>query len=388
MEDNIKNPAAGAAQDQQYEEIDLMELLRKLLGNWKTIVKWCCMAGVAGLIVAFSIPKQYTVTSKLAPEIVSKTSSSLSSLASLAGINLNSMSTSDAVYPELYPEIVGSTPFITELFSVPVELETRKEGTVSTDLYTYLRDYTRAPWWNAVFSAPFKALGWFMGLFRKEEQPKVEGYSEINPYALTEEQERIAKAISENVSLTVDTKNSMITLNVTAQDPKVAADLSGVVIERLVDFVSDYRTEKSRKDLAYYEQLYQEAKDDYYAAQQRYANYVDANQNVVLQSVMTEQDRLRNEMQLAYNLYNTCAQQVQVAKAQVQQETPVCVVLEPPTLPTKASKPSKMMTLVAFVFLGACLSAVWVLFGRDWISKFKSGTGAAPENVSVTEKGN
>ena len=86
---------------------------------------------------------------------------------------------------------------------------------------------------------------------------------------------------------------------------------------------------------------------------------------------MAEQDRLKNEMDLAYNLYNTCAQQVQMAKAKVQQETPVCVVVEPPTLPTQPSKPSKMLTLVAFVFLGACLSAVWVLFGK--------GLGGGPE---------
>lgn len=388
MEEKKINPntADAAVQDQQqYEEIDLMELLRKLLGNWKTIVKWCCIAGVAGLVVAFSIPKQYTVTSKLAPEIVSKTNSSLSSLASLAGVNLNSMSTSDAVYPELYPEIVSSTPFVTELFSVPVAVQTRRDGLVETDLYGYLRDYTRSPWWNAVFSAPFKLLGWVMGLFRDEPQEE-EGYSELDPSALTDEQERIAKAIRESVSLVIDSKNSMITLSVSAQDPKVATDLSEEVISRLEKYVSDYRTEKSRKDLDYYEQLYDEARNDYYAAQQRYANYVDANQNVVLQSVMTEQDRLRNEMQLAYNLYNTCAQQVQMAKAKVQQETPVCVVLEPPVLPTKASKPSKAMTLVAFVFLGACLSGVWVLFGKDCVSKFRQAGGEKTVSKSEGEK--
>lgn len=375
MEENKNKQASSApVQEEQYEEIDLMELLRKLLKNWKTIFKWCCIAGVAGLVVAFSIPKEYTVDSKLAPEIVSRTNSSLSSLASLAGVNLSSMSTSDAVYPELYPEIVSSTPFVVELFSVPVEIETRREGKVSTDLYTYLLDYTRSPWWSAVISAPFKALGWVMSLIRGgDDEEEVKGYSSLDPSALTSEQEQIAKAIRESISVQVDSKNSMITVSVTAQDPLVATDLSKEVIARIEDYVTDYRTEKSRKDLDYYEQLYEEARAEYYDAQQRYAKYVDANQNVVLQSVLTERERLNNEMQLAYNLYNTCAQQVQMAKAKVQQETPVCVVVEPPTLPTKASKPSKMLTLVAFVFLGACLSAVWVLFGKDWVASFKSG---------------
>ena len=186
------------------------------------------------------------------------------------------------------------------------------------------------------------------------------------------------------MSLQVDSKNSMITVEVSAQDPVVATDLSKEVISRIESYVTDYRTEKSRKDLDYYEQLYEEAREEYYDAQQRYARYVDANQNVVLRSVMAEQDRLKNEMDLAYNLYNTCAQQVQMAKAKVQQETPVCVVVEPPTLPTQPSKPSKMLTLVAFVFLGACLSAVWVLFGKDWVADLRSGLKTAKSDAPAT----
>ena len=146
-----------------------------------------------------------------------------------------------------------------ELFSVPVEIETRREGKVSTDLYTYLLDYTRSPWWSAVFSAPFKALGWVMSLVRgSDDEEEAEGYSSLDPSALTTEQEQIAKAIRESISVQVDSKNSMITVSVTAQDPLVATDLSKEVIARIEDYVTDYRTEKSRKDLDYYEQLYKE----------------------------------------------------------------------------------------------------------------------------------
>ena len=98
--------------EEQYDEIDIMELLHKLLKEWKFILKWCGVAAVVGLVIGFSIPKEYTVTSKLAPEVVDKRSGGLSSLASMAGINLGSMSTSDAVSPDLYPEIVSSTPFV------------------------------------------------------------------------------------------------------------------------------------------------------------------------------------------------------------------------------------------------------------------------------------
>lgn len=295
---------------------------------------------------------------------------SLGSLASLAGINLGSMSTADAVYPDLYPDIVASTPFVVELFPVQVNFKYKKEE-MNSDFYNYLKEYTRSPWWSAVIGAPFQALGWVMQKLRGEDEDAEEGYADLNPSELTYEQEQIAKAIREGISLTVDKKTSVLSLTVTAQDPKVAAKISQEVIDRLQTYVANYRTEKSRQDLAYYESLYQEAKEAYFTSQQRYAGYVDRNQGVILQRVKTEQERLQNEMNLNYQLYNTCAQQLQAAKAKVQQETPVFTVINPPQVPLKRSKPSKVTILVACMFLGAVLAAVWVLWGRDGVASLK-----------------
>ena len=378
MEENRYNEPRF--QEEEYDEIDIMELLRKLFKEWKLILKWCCVAAVVGLVIAFSIPKEFTVNSKMAPEVVSRSGGgSLSSLASLAGINLGSISTSDAVYPDLYPDIISSTPFVVELFPVQVDFKFKKED-MSSDYYTYLKEYTRSPWWGKVLRFPMNALSWFMGLFREKEE-KEEGYAALNPSALTPEQASVASAIRESISLAVDKKNSVISLTVTAQDPKVAATISQEVIDRLQTYVTDYRTEKSRKDLAYYETLYEESKDAYFAAQQRYASYVDRNQGVILQRVKTEEERLQNEMNLNYQLYNACAQQLQTAKAKVQQETPVFTIIDPPQVPLKRSKPSKPTILVASIFLGAMIAAVWILWGRDVIAKLKK-----PEDDEETEE--
>lgn len=360
-------------QDESYEEIDIMELFRKLFKEWKSIVKWGCIGVVLGLIFALSAVKSYTVTTKMAPEIASKSSgSSLSSLASLAGVNLGNMSTTDAVYPDLYPEIVGSTPFKVDLFSVPVEVRT-KEGPVKTDLYDYVLNYTKDTWYCKVMEAPVKALGWVMSLSH-EKTGKIEGHAEADPYNLTKEQREVLKFLNENISLSVDKKTGIITTSVSMQDPKVAAALATEVMDRLQEYVSEYRTEKARHDLAYYEQLRDEAQTDYYAAQQKYARYVDANQGVVLQRVMIEQQRLQNESELKYQLYNQTEQQVQLAKAKVQQETPVCVVLQPSSVPMQGT-PSRAKILVVWVFLAVVIDILWILWGKDLFNKLKS-----PEN--------
>ena len=41
-------PAEPQYLEEEYEEIDLAGLARKLLREWKLVLKWCCVAAVVG----------------------------------------------------------------------------------------------------------------------------------------------------------------------------------------------------------------------------------------------------------------------------------------------------------------------------------------------------
>lgn len=124
--------------------------------------------------------------------------------------------------------------------------------------------------------------------------------------------------------------------------------------------------------MEYAQKLNDEARDEYYKAQQRYADYTDKNQGLILRSAQTERDRLQNESSLAFNLYNQTAQQLQMAKAKVQQTTPVYTVVQPATVPLRPSKPSKVLILVGFVFLAVVAASAWILFGKDMVNSFRN----------------
>ena len=369
MEENLNNVPA-----EQDGEIDVMELVRKALGSWKFIAKWCGVAAVIGVVIALSTVSTYTVTTKMSPETTGKSGSgSLSSLASLAGIHLGSMSTTDAISPELYPDVVSSVPFLTELFTMPVKAEYKGEE-IECNYYEYLKNCGKMPWYGYVLSLPGKAIGAVFGLFQPKEEKEPKGFKHLDAVdnaKLTKAQEKVIEGMRRRINVATDKKTYVITLNVTDQDADIAMQLSETIVANLRRFITSYRTEKARNDLNYYEQLYAESQAAYFDAQQRYARYVDMNQGIVRQSVMTEQERLENEMNLKYDVYNSCAQQVQVAKAQVQRETPVCTVLVPPTTPLKDNE-SGAKTLAVFIFLGFCLSTAWVLWGRDWLARLKA----------------
>lgn len=52
----------------------------------------------------------------------------------------------------------------------------------------------------------------------------------------------------------------------------------------------------------------------------KYALYIDTHDDIILQSVRAEQERLQNDMNLAYQVYSQVASQLQVARAKVQEE--------------------------------------------------------------------
>lgn len=347
-------------------EIDLLELAMKLWQQRKKIVKWCAVGAVLGLIVAFSIPREYETTVKLAPEFSAsqKGSSGLSSLMSMAGLG-SSNQTLDALYPQLYPDVVGSVPFALSLFDVPVK---DIEGEKSTTVRAFLEEDTSSPWWSAILALPGKIIGGIKSLMSDEEDL---GNHSPNSFHLTNDEDLIVTALSQRISATVDTKTQVITISVTMQDPMVSAILADTVVYRLQEYITDYRTNKARKDLEYAETLNQEAKDNYYKAQQQYADYLDRNQGLILHSAQTTRERLENEATLAFNLYNQTSQQLQAAKAKVQENTPVYAIVTPATVPIKPAAPRKALILVGFVFLAFVACSAWILYGKPMLEEMK-----------------
>jgi uncharacterized protein involved in exopolysaccharide biosynthesis len=88
----------------------------------------------------------------------------------------------------------------------------------------------------------------------------------------------------------------------------------------------------------------------------------------VKQSYLIEQNRLSNEQDLAFNVYNQIAQQLEMARAKVAESTPVCVVMQPAIVPIKASSPKKIMIGLLYVFLAFFGTTAWMLIDECIIS--------------------
>ncbi len=375
MEEN-KNYTTPLREEEEME-IDLMEYVRKLWDVRKLLFKVAGIAAIVGIIIAFTTPKQYTVNVTLAPELGnSRRSSSLANIASMLGMSNMTMGTdADALGVLLYPDVISSTPFIIDLLDTPVK--TMNEEMSDTTLVGYLKNGRKNSLIGTVMSLPGKTIGGIISLFKNKEETDSTRIP-YNPFQLTREESRIVNGLRKMILSNVDKKTGVTSISVTMQDPLVAAIITDTLLQKLKEHIIGYRVAKAQEDCKYYEKLCKESQDNYNKAQEAYANYIDANKNVILESYRVEQQRLQNEVSLTYNLYNQMAQQQQLALAKVQEAKPMFAVVEPPTVPLQPSGTSRKMILVGIVFLAVAGVSAWILFGKDIWNKIKNELKAHP----------
>lgn len=361
------------------KEINIVSNIRKVFGNRKSLLISLASGVLIGVVVAVSVPKVYTSEVLLAPEMSSGglgLSENLADMASSFGIDLSSSGkTMDAIYPEIYPEILSSYDFISSLFSVKVRL---KEDPTLRTYYNHILKEQKHPFWE------YPQM-WFTQKFMSSKERKdMVGPGKPDPFRTSKINMDVANGMSENINCLIDKKTSVILVSVSDQDPMVAAIIADTIQSRLQAYITEYRTKKARNDVKYYTKLYNEARTAYRKAQYKYTSYCDTNQDVVLESFQAKRDELENDMQMAFNLMSQMSTQVQNAKAKVQERTPAYTVISSPKMPYRASSLSRSKIVLIFIFLAFVVNAFWVLFFRDFLAELRGKKGV--QSFSETGK--
>lgn len=353
-----------ATEGPQESSIDFGKIFNDLLKHKKLYYKVLPITFVIAAILLLSLPNYYKCEVKLSPEMSGGGSKSgLASLASSFGVNLKGAlgSSTEALFPTLYPDLMNSVDFKTSLFQIPVTIEGDVEEGVpdrTMSYYDYLKDEQAKPWWSAAIGG---TLRWLISLF-KEEKPKKEG---IDPFRLTNEQTNIVKLIDKKVVCDVDAKTMVISIEVTDQNALICATMADSVKTRLQKFITDYRTSKARVDLEYNKKLFGEVKAKYEEARQRYAAFADSHRSISSQSGQTKLSDLQNEMQIQQQIYQQVITQLQQAEMQVQVETPAFTTLQSATVPVKKAGPARAKWCLVYLFLAFLATTTWILHKED-----------------------
>ncbi len=302
---------------------------------------------IGGLAYAFSLREEFTANGKILPEYQSKVGGlgQFAGLASLAGVDLSSATSGggDAVRPDLYPDVLKSTPFFLDLFKFKVKNKENKEMAFSQFYDTYVLD-------NEI----------------KDEYKKIKFPASEQYIAISYQTEDNLKDLRERISASIDKKSGLLTVTVKMPDPVVATLITKYSMDYLTNYITNYRTEKAKKDLDFLAERLDAAKGKYYNNQAKKAQYSDQYQQsmIKLQSADLQRERIESEYKISSSFYNTLLQKYEEAKLKIQQETPVIKVLDPPVVPNKKSEPKKAIIAIFSAFLGGIIGLIFALLRK------------------------
>ncbi len=334
------------------DKIDLTAIVKSLWNERKLYIIPLSVAMIAGAIIALSIPNTYKSQVILAPELSNNsTTDKISGLASMVGLNLGNFNTSvDAFYPTIYPDVIKSTPFVLDLFSINVTSHDGKLKDIT--LYDYITKHQR----SSLLSYP---LSWFKSSAKDDKKQATNTKNSV--VKLTKLQDKVKKAINGMVSCQVDKRTDIITISVTTQDPLISAILADTVTHRLQQYIVKYRTKKAKNDLDYAILLQQEAKRQFDDIQQQYTSFVDRHLDMAFETTRQKAKDLENGMNFKYQMYTQVSQQVQLAKAKVQERTPSFSEIEPAVVPIKKDGPARTLIVLGFMLIAAIGTSIRIL---------------------------
>lgn len=348
----------------QLIEIDILALFIKVWAKRRFIVKVTCCFVVLGILVALITPRKYTAVRVFIPQSNSSTSRSggLSSLASLAGINLGDDMQDGPMSPLVYPHILSNVSFQKELILTHVNFDGISDAVTLYDYYTDPK-YDRHPVLTGIMKYTInlpKTLSYMMHDDDLETDSLFDDHDGTRIARMTHKEAEVAKKLSEKVSLSVDKKEGYITISSTMSEPLAAAQLNEALFSLLRRYVSDFKVNKSQQYLDYIQMEHDQAKLEYQNLQEQYAKFRDANRGMKSAVAEVEADRLASEVALAQQLYTSLANNLLAAKVKVKEENVVFTDISPVSVPDKPSNSKKKIVLIV-TFLGFILACGWVM---------------------------
>ncbi len=352
--------------DIKEDEIDVLELIHFFWSQRLLIIKITSVFVVIGLVIALTAKIEYEASCKLMPESYEGMNGSLgglSGLAGLAGINLNA-SSHGSLTPDLYPEIVESTPFQLDLINEPLYF-TKLDSVISS--YSYFKEIDKPSLVGLLKSYTIGLPNKLKTLFSEENDTSIDTQDQKEIIKLSKDDWGLLESFRDRMEISVE-PSGVILISVKMPDSYAAANIVDILVKKLTAEITIYKIEKVKTNLEFILERYNESEKEYKEKQKEVAVYADRNKNITSSLVQTEYQRLQNELDISFEVYKGLAAQLEQARIKVKEETPVFTVLEPVRVPVDKSEPRRKLILIISLFIGLVTSTTFSFLKRSVIN--------------------
>ncbi len=343
------------------DEIDLVELAKYIWLHKIISLKIIGAFFVLGIVIAVTSNVEYKAHCRLLPEAQEDgipDFGGLGGLAGLAGFELPGLGGSGGLSPALYPAIVKSAPFLSKLIETPIYFE--KEDTLTTS-FIYFENIERPSLLKVAKEYTVGLPGKIKSIFKSKEVTEIKNYNLVR---FSKEEWKIIEEYSDRLSVEVDEETGIISIEAEMPDPVAAAETVSHLVDDLTKRIVEYKIGKAKANLDFVSERFDEASGQYEEKQRQLALFTDRNRNISNSIIQNEYQRLQNEMNIAFEVYQGIASQLEQAKIRVKEETPIFTVLEPVRVPEEKHKPKRMMIVFLSSFFGGIVSIIFIVLKK------------------------
>lgn len=343
------------------DSIDIIPFLKKIWRERIFIFKLVFSFFIIGCIIALSSPVVYTSQTTFVPQVSGDEMSNnnkLGSLASLAGINLNTTeATSDSyLSPLVYANIINSEEFSLKLLDNEIidrnldkstikEYLLTKESSLNFDPIGFIKKYT-------------------IGLFLESQNNSINSDVLEKYNFISDVDYNLLSKLRNKFTIELNAKEGFVKVLATDKNPFISAQLVEQVTKGLQSKIIEIRTNKIKARLEFSKEQYDQKKEEFNLLVNKLAEFKDSNKNISTALFLSELQKLESEYQLQQNILINLASEYNNNKLKLNKDTPIFSVIDEVSIPNKRSEPKRSLLVIIYVLLGLVL-AIGFIIGKD-----------------------
>jgi uncharacterized protein involved in exopolysaccharide biosynthesis len=270
---------------------------------------------VTAAMIAFALlrPRTYTSTASFVPE-TNKAPTALAGIAAQFGVTVPSQQNTES--SQFYVDLLRSKSVLEAAVETPYSVVTERGPSTQT---------------------------------------LVQVYDPSQPTAVLR-REAAVKRLNRSLATSISPKTDVITIQVSAPDPRLAQQVNVRLLALLSNFNMNKRQSRAREERRFSEQRLQEAKAELRVAEDRLQIFLERNRSVTNAPALAfQEDRLRSDLVVLRQLVTTLQQTAEQARMDAVRDTPVLTFVESPDVPTRADSRGLIKFGLLGIFLGGAL---------------------------------
>jgi uncharacterized protein involved in exopolysaccharide biosynthesis len=323
---NFTKMADDKMNNNQNEEISLKEIINFLDANKLGILITILTFTIIGIIYAVTAPEMFSTKTIFVTKTGTQNSSSISNLATMAGLSLST--NSNNVDPSEYlDKVIFDKAFLLDILNKQ---------------------------WNYNGKVVFIDQIW-----------KLPNDTTVKNSEYIYEMSKINYIRNNKVlNVTKDRKTGILTLVVNFSDPQLAYDINKFVILKLSEYLRNSIKSQAIEKRVFIETRIKEVKADLETSENKLLNFKERNVITSSPKIVLEAMRLNRDVTLNQEIYIQYQKQYELASIEEKDIQTLVQVIQSPEIPISRSKPNRKIIVLIFFTIGSFVGCLGSLFFR------------------------